>query len=80
MFCPERRPGDKHGLPGSLSVMSECAEATAALLDARVVAALTQYAAHVQYIHVSDRYCGPKQMESVYNIDDANTLAVNVQL
>ncbi|CAG9564957.1 unnamed protein product [Danaus chrysippus] len=63
MFCPERRPGDKHGLPSSLSVMSECAEATSALLDARVVAALTQYAAHVQYIHVSDRYCGPKQME-----------------
>ncbi|CAH4030154.1 PAT complex subunit CCDC47 [Pieris brassicae] len=63
MFCPERRPGDKHGLPSTLSVMSECAEATGGLLDSRVTAALQQYHKHVQYIHVSDKYCGPKQME-----------------
>ncbi|XP_023937570.2 PAT complex subunit CCDC47 [Bicyclus anynana] len=63
MFCGEKRPGDKHGLPATLAVLSECAEATAALLDARVTAALEQYQRHVQYIHVSDRYCGPKQME-----------------
>ncbi|CAH0589191.1 unnamed protein product [Chrysodeixis includens] len=63
VFCPERRAGDKHGLPSALSVMSETAEATAALLDARVQAALALYHQHVQYIHVSDRYSGPKQME-----------------
>ncbi|XP_053610554.1 PAT complex subunit CCDC47 isoform X2 [Plodia interpunctella] len=63
VFCPERRAGDKHGLPASLAVLSESAEAAAALLDARVTAALTLYHAHVQYIHISDRYCGPKQME-----------------
>ncbi|KAJ0174772.1 hypothetical protein K1T71_009880 [Dendrolimus kikuchii] len=63
VFCPERRPGDKHSLPAALSVMSECAEATAAILDARVTAALTQYHNHVQYIHISDKYSGPKQME-----------------
>ncbi|XP_047535635.1 PAT complex subunit CCDC47 isoform X2 [Vanessa atalanta] len=63
MFCPERRAGDKHGLPAALGVLSECAEATAGVLDARVTAALQRYHAHVQYIHVSDRYCGPKQME-----------------
>ncbi|CAH2043340.1 unnamed protein product, partial [Iphiclides podalirius] len=63
VFCPERRAGDKHSLPPSLSVLSECAEATGALLDARVCGALAQYHKHVQYIHVSDRYCGPKQME-----------------
>nr|XP_034834701.1 coiled-coil domain-containing protein 47 isoform X1 [Maniola hyperantus] len=63
MFCPEKRPGDKHGLPAALSVLSECAEATAGLMDARVTAALEQYHKNVQYIHVSDRYCGPKQME-----------------
>ncbi|XP_072944727.1 PAT complex subunit CCDC47 [Epargyreus clarus] len=63
VFCPERRPGDKHGLPGALAVMSECPEATGALLDARVCAALAQYHKHVQYVHVSDRYSGPKQME-----------------
>lgn len=63
MFCPERRAGDKHGLPAALGVLSECAEATAAVLDARVTAALQLYHTHVNYIHVSDRYCGPKQME-----------------
>ncbi|CAH0755660.1 unnamed protein product [Diatraea saccharalis] len=63
VFCPDRRPGDKHGLPGALSVMSECAEATAAVLDARVQAALAHYHHHLQYIHISDRYSGPKQME-----------------
>ncbi|KAL0821578.1 hypothetical protein ABMA28_005030 [Loxostege sticticalis] len=63
VFCPERRPGDKHGLPSAMSVMSESAEATAAILDSRVCAALDQYHKHVQYIHISDRYTGPKQME-----------------
>ncbi|XP_026321431.1 coiled-coil domain-containing protein 47 [Hyposmocoma kahamanoa] len=63
VFCPERRPGDKHGLPSTLSVMSEVAEATTAILDSRVTQALTQYHQHIQYIHISDRYCGPKQME-----------------
>lgn len=63
VFCPERRPGDKHGLPSSLSVMSECGEATAAILDARVTAALAQYHDHIQYIHISDKYAGVKQME-----------------
>ncbi|KAG6465704.1 coiled-coil domain-containing protein 47 isoform X2 [Manduca sexta] len=63
VFCPERRPGDKHGLPTSLSVMSETAEATAAILDARVTAALALYHQHIQYIHISDKYSGPKQME-----------------
>ncbi|XP_049876107.1 PAT complex subunit CCDC47 [Pectinophora gossypiella] len=63
VFCPERRPGDKHGLPPALSVLSEAAEATAAILDTRVTSALTQYHKHIQYIHISDRYCGPKQIE-----------------
>lgn len=63
VFCPERRPGDKHGLPAALSVMSETAEATSAVLDARVTAALAQYHQYIQYIHISDRYSGPKQLE-----------------
>ncbi|KAI8439237.1 hypothetical protein MSG28_013078 [Choristoneura fumiferana] len=63
VFCPERRPGDKHGLPAALSVLSECGEATAAILDARVTAALHQYHEYIQYIHISDKYAGPKQME-----------------
>ncbi|KAJ8714921.1 hypothetical protein PYW08_004902 [Mythimna loreyi] len=63
VFCPERRPGDKHGLPSSMSVMSETAEATSAVLDTRVCAALEHYHQYVQFIHISDKYSGPKQIE-----------------
>lgn len=63
VFCPERRAGDKHGLPATLGVLSECAEATAGVLDARVCAALQRYHQHVQYVHLSDRYAGVKQVE-----------------
>lgn len=63
VFCPERRSGDKHGLPIALSVMSEAAEATSAILDTRVCTALTQYVNNIQYIHISDRFSGPKQVE-----------------
>ncbi|CAH0720438.1 unnamed protein product, partial [Brenthis ino] len=63
MFCPERRAGDKHGLPAALGVLSECAEATAGVLDARVCAALQRHHAALHYLHISDRYAGPKQIE-----------------
>lgn len=63
VFCPEKRPGEAHGLPGGWCVLSECAEAAAGLLDARTCAALAQLHAHVRYIHVSDRYAGVKQPE-----------------
>ncbi|KPJ15590.1 Coiled-coil domain-containing protein 47 [Papilio machaon] len=38
-------------------------KATAGVLDSRLCGAITQYQKHVQYIHISDRYCGPKLME-----------------
>ncbi|CAG9130624.1 unnamed protein product [Plutella xylostella] len=56
VFCPERRPGDKHGLPASLSVMSESGEATAGMLDARATQCITLYHRKINYIHISDRY------------------------
>ncbi|KPJ02352.1 PREDICTED: coiled-coil domain-containing protein 47 [Papilio xuthus] len=63
VFCPERRPGEKHGLPVSMNVLSECAEATAGVLDSRLCGAISQYHKHVQYIHISDKYSGPKLLE-----------------
>ncbi|XP_041982241.1 PAT complex subunit CCDC47 [Aricia agestis] len=65
IFCGEKRGGEKHGLPASLAVLSECAEAAGGVLDARATAALARYHAHIQYIHISDRYCGPRQPEEV---------------
>ncbi|XP_028161456.1 PAT complex subunit CCDC47 [Ostrinia nubilalis] len=83
VFCPERRPGESHGLPVSMSVMSESAEAAAGVLDTRTCAALHQYAAHVQYIHISDRYTGPKQMEETAQTkppDTERVLLMNIAL
>lgn len=62
-YCPERRPGDKFGLPSSLNVLSEIAEVSTALLDSKVTAALNKYADLIDYIHFSDQFSGPKQTE-----------------
>ena len=77
VFCPERRAGDKHGLPAALGVLSECAEATAAVLDARVCAALQRYHAHLHYLHLSDRYAGAKQQESVHSSHSDTYIQIN---
>jgi len=62
-YCPERRPGDKFGLPSSLYILSEVAEVAPALLDSKVMAALNKYADLIDYIHFSDQFSGPKQTE-----------------
>ncbi|XP_015121939.1 coiled-coil domain-containing protein 47 [Diachasma alloeum] len=62
-YCPEKRPGDKFGLPPGFFVMSEIAEATSAILDARVLQAINKYAQLVDYVHISDQFSGPKQQE-----------------
>jgi hypothetical protein len=63
VYCPERRPGDKHNIPASFNVMSEISEATSAMLDSKVVAVLNKFTDLVDYIHFSDQYSGPKQQE-----------------
>ncbi|XP_008557734.1 PAT complex subunit CCDC47 isoform X2 [Microplitis demolitor] len=62
-YCPDKRPGEKFGLPPGFYVMSEIAEATPAILDTRVVAAFNKYSQFIDYIHVSDQYSGTKQQE-----------------
>lgn len=63
VYCPEKRPGEKFGLPTGFFIMSEIAEATSAILDAKVIQAFTKYAQHIDYIHISDQFSGPKQQE-----------------
>ncbi|XP_046674389.1 PAT complex subunit CCDC47 isoform X2 [Homalodisca vitripennis] len=63
VYCPERRAGDKFGLPASLNVLSELAEVSQTMLDSKVTAALNKYADLIDYIHFSDQFSGPKQTE-----------------
>lgn len=63
IYCPEKRPGEKFGLPSGFYVMSEIAEAASAILDTRVLQAFSKFSQYIDYIHVSDQFSGPKQQE-----------------
>ncbi|XP_039275697.1 coiled-coil domain-containing protein 47 [Nilaparvata lugens] len=63
VYCPERRSGDKFGLPSSFSLLSEMAEVSSAMLDSKVVSTINKYADLIDYIHFSDQFSGPKQPE-----------------
>lgn len=63
VFCPEKRPGEKFGLPSGFFVMSEIAEATSAILDSKVLQAFAKFSPYIDYIHISDQYSGRKQQE-----------------
>lgn len=63
VYCPEKRPGEKFGLPSGFYVMSEIAEAASAILDTRVLQAFSKFAQYIDYIHISDQFSGPKQQE-----------------
>lgn len=57
------KPEDKYKVPSGFSVLSEIPEATAAMLDSRIVAALAKFANFIDYIHISDQYNGAIQQE-----------------
>lgn len=38
------------------------------MLDSRVLAALNKYGNYIDYIHISDQFCGPVQQEDPNNI------------
>lgn len=50
-------------MPAGFSVLSEIPEASAAVLDARIIAALNKYAPLIDYIHITDQFSGPVQQE-----------------
>lgn len=62
-YCPERRSAERYGLVSSYVVMSEVHEAIGLLLDDRVCSALNKHSALIDFIHVSDQYTGPKQLD-----------------
>lgn len=68
IYCPEKRPGEKFGLPPGFFVMSEIAEAVSAILDARGLQAFNKFAPYLDYIHISDQFSGPKQQEDTTHL------------
>lgn len=62
------KPEDKYKVPTGFSVLSEIPEASAAMLDSRIVSALTKFGHLIDYIHISDQFAGPVQQ------DDPNQL------
>ncbi|CAH1180404.1 unnamed protein product [Phaedon cochleariae] len=63
VYCPERKPGDKHNLPLGFNVMSELSEAIPVILDSKVTTVINKYSEYIDYIHFSDQFSGPKQSE-----------------
>uniref|UniRef100_A0A2M4BL58 PAT complex subunit CCDC47 n=1 Tax=Anopheles marajoara TaxID=58244 RepID=A0A2M4BL58_9DIPT len=60
--CLVSKAEDKYGVPG-FALLSEIPEASASVLDGRVVAALNKFSHLIDYIHISDQYSGPIQQE-----------------
>lgn len=50
---------EKYNLPSGFSVLSEIPEATAAVIDSRIIAVLTKFSQTFESIHISDQYTGP---------------------
>lgn len=63
VFCGERKPGDRFGLPVGFQVMSENSETAAAIFDGRVTATFTRHGNLIDYIHISDQYSGVRQSQ-----------------
>lgn len=51
-------PETKYNVPSGFSVLSEIPEASAAILDSRVLAVLTKFGHLIDYIYISDQHTG----------------------
>lgn len=59
-YCQEKRRVDNFNLPPSFQLLSEIHEGTSSVLDSQVVKCINKYEDLVEYIHMSDQYCGPR--------------------
>lgn len=62
-YCPEKKNVEKFGVPSSFQLLTEVGEASASVLDSKVIAALQKYENLVEFIHISDQYAGLKQQD-----------------
>jgi len=51
-------------VPSGFNVLSELPEATAAMLDSRIITALAKFSNLIDYIHISDQYTGSIQQDN----------------
>ncbi|XP_055328620.1 PAT complex subunit CCDC47-like [Paramacrobiotus metropolitanus] len=63
LFCPDRKGGDRFGLPSSFTVLSEIGESIFALLDTKVLAVIEKYEPEMEYMFFSDQY-NPKSEDA----------------
>ncbi len=63
-FCINVTKADeRYNLPAGFSVLSELPEATAAIIDSRIIAVLNKSNQLIDSIHISDQYSGPVLQE-----------------
>lgn len=73
-FCVlVNKPEEKYKIPTGYSVLSEIPEATAAIIDSRLIAALNKYGKYIDYIHISDQYAGVIQQEDPNQVKQPET-------
>lgn len=53
------KPDEKYNLPNGFSILSEINEASAAVIDSRIIAVLNKYSQLIDSIHISDQFSGP---------------------
>lgn len=57
------KPEEKYKIPSGYNILSEIPEATASLLDSKLIAAINKYDKYIDYIHISDQFAGVIQQE-----------------
>ncbi|XP_075153594.1 PAT complex subunit CCDC47 [Haematobia irritans] len=70
------KPETRYNVPSGFSVLSEIPEATSAILENRIITALSRYQQYIDYIHISDQYSGPIQQEDANNLKQPETKPV----
>ncbi|XP_061389328.1 PAT complex subunit CCDC47 [Musca vetustissima] len=70
------KPETRYNVPAGFSVLSEIPEATSAILENRIITALSRYQQYIDYIHISDQYSGPVQVEDANNLKQPETKPV----
>lgn len=57
------KPETRYNVPAGFSILSEQPECTSAILENRVTSTLTKYQQLIEYIHISDQFCGTIQQD-----------------
>lgn len=62
-FCALVSSVEKYSVPNGFGILSEIPEATSAILDSRVLAALSKFGHLIDYIYITDQYNGVVQQD-----------------